>query len=80
MRRRGFLWAWAALALLAAGCAATGAAQGGEDRGVYHFSEGLDPASNGLRNIGDHLGINPKAKIIVVSCARGVVYAARHEC
>ncbi|HVJ13344.1 MAG TPA: DsrE family protein [Burkholderiales bacterium] len=56
----------AALALLA-GCA--GSAQ---DKVVYHLSEGLGQASNGLRNIGNHLEVNPNARIVVVSHARGV--------
>jgi len=58
-----------AVALAAAGCAATGEKQ---DKVVYHFSEGLEQASNGLRNIGNHLEVNPNAKIVVVSHARGV--------
>jgi len=54
-----------------AGCAGTGAG-GGQDRVVYHLSEGLPQASNGLRNIGNHLEVNPQAKIVVVAHARGV--------
>ena len=70
--RRKVLAAFGALALLAAGgCAATGGA-GPEDRVVYHQNEGLEQASNGLRNIGNHLEVDPKAKIVVVSHARGV--------
>ena len=53
-----------------AGCASTGG--GGQDRVVYHFSDGLAQASNGLRNIGNHLEVNPDAKIVVVSHALGV--------
>ena len=56
-------------ALLLAGCAAVGPQQ---DRVVYHFSDGLPQASNGLRNIGNHLEVNRNARIIVVSHARGV--------
>ena len=52
-----------------AGCASTG---GGQDKVVYHLNEGLPQASNGLRNIGNHLEVNPNAKIVVVSHARGV--------
>jgi intracellular sulfur oxidation DsrE/DsrF family protein len=61
----------AAIALLAllAGCAGVGS---GDDKVVYHLSEGLAQASNGLRNIGNHLEVNPKAHIVVVSHARGV--------
>src|SRR5205807_580492 len=39
---------------------------------VYHLSDGLEQASNGLRNINNHLEVNPTAKIIVVAHARGV--------
>lgn len=56
--------------LLAAGCAGTGGER--QDKVVYHLNEGLDQASNGLRNINNHLEVNPQAKIIVVSHARGV--------
>jgi hypothetical protein len=66
----GFLAALAIATL--AGCATTGGAGGGPDKVVYHFSEGLPQASNGLRNIRNHLEVNPKAKIIVVSHALGV--------
>jgi intracellular sulfur oxidation DsrE/DsrF family protein len=55
--------------LLAFGMAGFAAAQ---DKVVYHFSDGLEQASNGLRNIGNHLEVEPKAKIVVVSHARGV--------
>lgn len=72
MRRRSFLAAWAALAVLTAGCAANGGVQTGEDKVVYHLSEGLEQASNGLRNVGNHLEVNPNAKIVVVSHAKGV--------
>jgi hypothetical protein len=73
MERRAVLAALAVVALAAAGCAAPGANNGkGADKVVYHFSEGLDQASNGLRNIGNHLEVNPQAKIVVVSHARGV--------
>ena len=59
-----------ALALLMiAGCASIGPQS---DRVVYHLSEGLPQASNGLRNIGNHLEVNPNARIVVVSHARGV--------
>ena len=60
------------LALLACGLLAGSAAAQPEDRVVYHFSDGLEQASNGLRNIGNHLEVNPGAKIIAVTHARGV--------
>lgn len=68
MNRRRVLGALAA-AMLAA-CATPGASDG--DRVVYHLSEGLAQASNGLRNINNHLEVNPGAKIVVVAHAQGV--------
>jgi hypothetical protein len=60
----------AALLLGLAACSSlTG---GGQDKVVYHINEGLGQASNGLRNIGNHLEVNPNAKIVVVSHAQGV--------
>jgi hypothetical protein len=62
---------------LAAGCAATGGSTTspvGPDKVVYHLNEGLPQASNGLRNIRNHLEVNPKAQIVVVAHAQGVDY------
>ena len=39
---------------------------------VYHLSEGLEQASNGLRNIQNHLSVAPTAKIVVVAHAGGI--------
>lgn len=70
MRNRiACLFAVASLAV--AGCASTGSS-GGPDRVVYHLNDGLPQASNGLRNVNNHLEVNPAAKIVVVSHARGV--------
>jgi uncharacterized protein len=41
-------------------------------KAVYHLNEGLEQASNALRNIGNHLSADPTAKIVVVTHARGV--------
>ncbi len=71
MRTLGMLLAAAAIVTLA-GCGTTGGGGGGPDRVVYHLNEGLPQASNGLRNIRNHLEVNPKAKIVVVSHAQGV--------
>ena len=59
----------AVLAALALGACAGG---GSRDRVVYHINEGTAQASNGLRNINNHLEVNPNAKIIVVAHAQGV--------
>lgn len=48
------------------------AADAGPDRVVYHFSEGVEQATTGLRYIRNHLDTDPKAKIVVVAHAAGV--------
>ena len=65
-----------ALAVLA-GCAAGGGAQDGRgdvapDKVVYHVNDSGVQAANALRNIGNHLEVNPQAKIVVVTHAQGV--------
>lgn len=52
-------------------CAAAFAAQA-QDRVVYHFDSGLAQAAKGLRNMRNHLDIDPAAKIIAVAHAEGV--------
>lgn len=44
----------------------------GGNQVVYHFSDGLEQASGGLRNIRNHLDTDPAAKIVVVAHAAGV--------
>jgi uncharacterized protein len=51
--------------------AAAGAA-GAQDKVIYHFDSGLAQATKGLRNIRNHLEVDPKAKIVVVAHADGV--------
>jgi uncharacterized protein len=46
----------------------------GPDKVVYHLNSGLEQAADGLRNIRNHLEVNPKAHIVVVAHARGVDY------
>src|SRR6185295_12443895 len=46
----------------------------GPDKVVYHLNAGLEQAANGLRNIRNHLEVNPKAQIVVVAHAQGVDY------
>lgn len=68
----------AAVALLMlAGCVGTGGSSSGPvgpDKVVYHLNSGLEQATNGLRNIRNHLEVNPKAQIVVVAHAQGVDY------
>jgi len=70
MQRRALIAVTAALSILGAGCASMGGSS--QDKVVYHINEGLGQASNGLRNINNHLEVNPSAKIVVVSHAQGV--------
>lgn len=41
---------------------------------VYHFDAGFEQATKGLRNIKNHLDVDPKAKIVVVAHAQGVQF------
>lgn len=64
------------LCVLLSACATTqdaGSPQG-PDKVVYHLNSGLEQATNGLRNIRNHLEVNPKAQIVVVAHAQGVDY------
>jgi uncharacterized protein len=71
-----YMAAVAATLLALAGCAATGGADSranvAPDRVVYHINDTGAQAANALRNIGNHLEVNPKARIVVVTHARGV--------
>jgi intracellular sulfur oxidation DsrE/DsrF family protein len=64
------------VAALASGCASTGGvdphANVAPDKVVYHINDANDQAVGALRNIGNHLEVNPKAKIVVVTHSRGV--------
>ena len=43
-----------------------------QDKVVYHIDSGIAQATKGLRNIRNHLDVDPKAKIVVVTHAEGV--------
>lgn len=58
------------LALLALSIAAFSA--NAQDKVVYHLDSGIAQATKGLRNIRNHLDVDPKAKIIAVAHAEGV--------
>jgi uncharacterized protein len=51
---------------------ATAFAASAQDKVVYHFDSGLAQAAKGLRNIRNHLDVDPTAKIIAVAHAEGV--------
>lgn len=66
-----------AASLVLSGCATTGSSLTnpvGPDKVVYHLNSGLPQATDGLRNIRNHLEVNPKAQIVVVAHALGVDY------
>lgn len=65
-------------ALALSGCASTGnggvdpKANVAPDKVVYHVNNADAQAVGALRNIGNHLAVNPEAKIVVVTHSRGV--------
>jgi len=63
-------------AALLAGCGSMGLgdpkANVAEDKVIYHVNDTKEQAVNALRNIGNHLEVNPKAKIVVVTHSLGV--------
>ena len=68
------LAAWIAASVLALGGCATGgdlAANAYPDKVVYHVNDSSN-ATAALRNVGNHLDVNPEAKIVVVTHALGV--------
>ncbi len=83
--KRGAIACLTAIAFFAGGCATTtqtGSAVGnpvGPDKVVYHLNAGLEQATNGLRNIRNHLEVNPKAQIVVVAHAQGVDYLMKDK-
>jgi intracellular sulfur oxidation DsrE/DsrF family protein len=44
----------------------------GPDKVVYHINDSAAQAEDALRNIANHLAVNPKAQIVVVAHSRGV--------
>lgn len=48
------------------------AAASAQDKVVYHFDTGIAQATKGLRNMRNHLDVDPKARIVAVAHAEGV--------
>ena len=67
------------LAILAACLASTAgfAAPGDPVKVVYHMNEDVQRAPQAIRNIRNHLSVDPKAKIVVVSHAQGINFLMR---
>jgi len=63
-------------AALLAGCGTMGMtdpkANVAEDKVIYHVNNSGAQAVDAIRNIGNHLEVNPKAKIVVVTHSLGV--------
>lgn len=75
MERRSAIALLLAAPLALAGCAGTGGGSQspvGTDKVVYHINDSNAQAVSALRNIGNHLEVNPEAKIAVVTHAQGV--------
>lgn len=70
--RKAVIAAAAALALTITGTTAFAESPVGPDKVVYHINNTDLQASDALRNIGNHLEVNPEAKIVVVTHSRGV--------
>jgi uncharacterized protein len=66
-------WRHALCALVLAGIAGCATMQQPQSvKAVYHINQGLEQATNGLRNIRNHLSADPRAKITVVTHAAGI--------
>jgi intracellular sulfur oxidation DsrE/DsrF family protein len=74
---QGLSYASVLAAALVSGCGTLGIgsdpkANVAEDKVIYHVNSGGQQPVDALRNIGNHLEVNPKAKIVVVTHANGV--------
>jgi intracellular sulfur oxidation DsrE/DsrF family protein len=58
--------------LIAAALATSSLVAFAQDRVVYHINDTATQALGGLRNVGNHLDVDPKARITVVTHANGV--------
>jgi uncharacterized protein len=61
------------IAALSLGWISINAAQAaGGNKVLYHVNQGNEQATDALRNIGNHLAVDPTAKIVVVTHSKGV--------
>ena len=65
-----------ALVGMIGGCAGTGGVDAkmnvAPDKVVYHVNDAGAQAVGALRNVGNHLEVNPRARIVIVTHAQGV--------
>lgn len=66
---RGLFISAAVAGIGLSGCASTG--KGGPDKVVYHINDSTN-ATALIRNVGNHLDVDPSARIVIVSHALGV--------
>ena len=66
------IWRLFAALLLGLALSSAFAQGGGSDNVVYHIDDAEGQALKGLRNIKNHLDVDPQAKIVVVTHAQGV--------
>ena len=64
--------------LLFAATLGAAAATGDPVKVVYHMNEGVEHAPQALRNVRNHLSVDPKAKIVMVMHAAGINYLMRN--
>ena len=77
MKKLHLMAAAGAAALVLSGCGTMGMGTDSKanvwpDKVIYHVNEGEDQAVDALRNIKNHLAVNPKARIVVVSHSKGI--------
>ena len=63
---------WLVAAFIALASFGAIGAKGDPIKVVYHNNEGIDHAPQALRNVRNHLSVDPKAKIVFVSHAAGI--------
>ena len=60
------------MAVLSLGLIPVSAGAAGDNKVVYHINLGNEQATDALRNIKNHLAVDPKAKIVVVTHSAGI--------
>ncbi|MBK7137297.1 MAG: DsrE family protein [Rhodocyclales bacterium] len=60
------------LVLFSAVAAASGSKTADANKVIYHINGGLEQATDGLRNIRNHLAVDPGVKIVVVTHYKGI--------
>lgn len=60
------------LVLFSAVAAAAGSKTADANKVIYHINGGLEQATDGLRNIRNHLAVDPGVKIVVVTHYKGI--------